>query len=142
MIKNIGGKKTTGRNYEKPMIELLPEIIGKKAKPITVIADEAQRSVQTVRQLFKRIKEKGGVIHIGSWQRGITGGQITACYLLGPGDDAPKIKPLTRNQISRRYQKTDKGRAAKQRFFAKKAGVCSVVSKSIRQNPLMSILYG
>jgi hypothetical protein len=140
--KKVGGIHAAGRDYSRPLVEMLPQIIGKKAKTIPEIADEAQRSNQSVQGLFARLKKIGGVIHIKSWKRGMYGGKITPCYLYGPGEDAKKPRPYTRSECVARYQRTDKGRAAKDRYLSKKKGASSVISATLNLNPLMSILYG
>ncbi|MBL8429215.1 MAG: hypothetical protein JNJ95_04895 [Dechloromonas sp.] len=139
--KNVGGRKCAGRDYSRELAEMLPEIIGKKAKTVQEIADEGQRSEQTTRALIDRLKadEK---IHIKSWQRGLYGGRITAKYLWGKGEDAKKLKPLTDAECTKRYQKTDKGIAAKKRYLAKQKGSGFVISSVLKMNPLMSAIYG
>lgn len=139
---SIGGKQRPDRDYTRALSDLLPEIIEKKAKTVSEIADEAGRAEQTVSQLIRSLRDKGGKLHVKGWQRGITGGKITARYLWGPGEDAKRLKPLTRAEITKRYQKTDKGRAARQRFRSKCLGASKVIGSTINMNPLMSILYG
>jgi hypothetical protein len=141
-MKSYNSQKSAGRDYSKTLLEMLPDIIGKKAKTIPEIADEAERAPQTVRMLFDRIeKEGGGKFHIKSWKRGLFGGRITPCYLWGEGEDAVKPAAYTRNQNARRYQKTDKGRAAQKRYKAKHLGF-DMVASAISKSPLMMILFG
>lgn len=139
--KYVGGRKRRERDYSKPLSELLPQIIGRRAKTVGEIADEAGRAEQTVRQLIDRLKrlEK---IHIKAWQRGLYGGQIAAKYKYGPGKDAPRPPPLSRSELTRRYQQTDKGKQARNRYLSKKKGIGVLVSAAINKNPLMAALYG
>lgn len=106
--KYVGGRKRQERDYTKPLSELPPQIIGRRSKTVGEIADEAGRAEQTVRQLIDRLKRQGR-IHIKSWQRGLFGGQIAAKYRYGPGKDAKRPAPLSRSELTRRYQQTDKG---------------------------------
>lgn len=141
--KKVGGRHSPGRIYTKPLIDMLPEIIGRKAKTIAEIADEAQRAEQTVRQLVDRLmQESNRRIHIKGWQRGICGGRITARYSWGSGKDAKRPSPLTRAEITKRYQQTDKGKQAKNRYLSKKKGACVLISATINKNPLMAAIYG
>ena len=139
---NLGGRKAAGRDYSKPLIELLPAIISKKAKTIPEIADEAQRSSEVVRTLIGRIRNESGGIHIKSWKRGLYGGAITPCYLFGKGEDAKKPKPYTRQACVNRYQQTDKGKSAKNRYLAKRKGMALIIDRAINADPLMAMLYG
>lgn len=139
--KYVGGRKRQERDYSKPLSELLPQIIGRRSKTVGEIADEAGRAEQTVRQLIDRLKrlEK---IHIKAWQRGLYGGQIAAKYKYGPGKDAPRPPPLSRSELTRRYQQTDKGKQARNRYLSKKKGIGVLVSAAINKNPLRAALYG
>lgn len=139
--KYVGGRKRQERDYTKPLSELLPHIIGRRSKTVGEIADEAGRAEQTVRQLIDRLK-KNGQIHIKSWQRGLFGGQIAAKYRYGPGKDAKRPEPLSRSELTRRYQKTDKGKQARNRYLSKKKGVGVLISAAINKNPLMAAIYG
>lgn len=139
--KYVGGRKRQGRDYTKPLSELLPQIIGRRSKTVGEIADEAGRAEQTVRQLIDRLKRQGQ-IHIKSWQRGLYGGQIAAKYKYGPGKDAPRPAPLSRSELTRRCQQTDKGKQARNRYLSKKKGIGVLVSAAINKNPLMAALYG
>lgn len=139
--KYVGGRKRNGRDYSKPLSDLLPQIIGRQSKTIGDIADEAGRAEQTVRQLVDKL-HKAGEIHIKSWQRGLFGGRIAAKYRYGPGKDAKKPSPLSRAEITKRYQQTDKGKQAKNRYLSKKKGACVLISATINKNPLMAAIYG
>lgn len=142
-IAHIKQRRIPGRDYSKKLVELLPEIIGRKAKTIQQIAEEAERAEQTVGALIKKLMnpDLGKRIYIKSWQRGIHGGKITPRYLWGNLLDAPKPKPYTAAQATKRYRDSDKGRAARQRYNAKRSGVSSVISSAINKSPLMAALF-
>lgn len=117
--KYVGGRKRNGRDYSKPLSDLLPQIIGRQSKTIGDIADEAGRAEQTVRQLIDRLKrlEK---IHIKAWQRGLYGGQIAAKYKYGPGKDAPRPPPLVEIRANAAIPANRQGEAGKESLPVKK----------------------
>jgi hypothetical protein len=101
--------KIEGRDYSKPLKDLMPEIIGKRAKTTTQIAKIAGRERQTTEKVVKRLHQNGE-IHIRRWSRGNNGPYVPH-FFWGKGKDAPKPIPLTNSEKTKRYRMTEKGRA-------------------------------
>ena len=104
---NYNSVKGKGRDYSAPLVDMLPEIIGKQSKPIKQIAKTAGRSEQSVRIVVERLR-KNGIVHIKRWKRGESG-PFSAYYFWGAGKDAKRPKPITNAEKVRRYRATEKG---------------------------------
>lgn len=153
-------KKVKGRDYSKPMIEMLEFVIGEGSisKPISRIAAFCGRSDGTTRKLISRL-HKTRRVHIKRWTRNDTG-KYFACYKLGDGVDAKKPSAMTNAERSRRYRNTPNGaavcKAARERF--EKSDRCKEYKESYNKarwarikaktiglagiDPLMAAIYG
>lgn len=96
-----------GRDYNTPLLDLLPTIIGKRSKSIPQIAEAGGRQRQTVTKLIARLHQQN-VVHIKRWTR--TTGPYVANYKWGSGVDAPRPQPEDRSVIHKRYRTSEKGR--------------------------------
>jgi hypothetical protein len=69
------------------------------------------REKKTVVEHIRNLRSQG-LIYIGKWERQVNGkrGPIIPIYFAGQGRDAPKIKPLDKMEIQRRYRSRHKGR--------------------------------
>lgn len=99
-----------GSDYTRPLSDMLPDIIGKRSKCVSQIAGAAGRTATTVKNVINRLHQKGE-IHIKRWKRYETGPYV-AHYLWGAGTDATRPKAQPTAVIVKRYQQSEKGKAA------------------------------
>lgn len=122
-------RTVAGRDYSRPLVEVLPDIIGKRSKTVGQIAKAAGRSETTTKNVINRL-HKAGQVHIKRWKR--TVGPYVACYFWGAGTDAPRPAPEPRSIVHKRYRQSEHGksvcRACRDRWRASDNGAAYTVS--------------
>lgn len=103
------GKRIDGRDYSRPAIQIIQEVMGDKVMRIKTIARAAKRARETTCRIIKKM-HKEGLVHIAYWRRGKVG-PIIACYKLGAGIDAKKLPAITDAQKCARYRSSEHGKA-------------------------------
>lgn len=95
--------------YEKPLIEMLPELIGgeKEALSTKEIAAATGRNNGAVGKIIKSLHERK-VIYVAAWRR--SHGSHTALWKMGSLPDAAPLEKLTNAETCRRYVSTERGR--------------------------------
>lgn len=101
------GPRLEGHNYTFTLREVIPSLIADKPKSAAQVAELAGRHTATAKGILVEM-HAAGQCHIARWQRAVRGPFI-ACYLLGPGEDAPKPRLLTAAEKCKRYRRTIRG---------------------------------
>lgn len=103
-MTNFAGKQKNGRDYSVALRDLLPTIIGSTPMTMRQIEKVSGRDHETVRRIIGKVRH---MVHIAAWTR--VHHTRTPLYLWGAGEDAPRPRPLTCAEKSRRYRATESG---------------------------------
>ena len=136
-MASYNGPKLEEHDYSYTLRDVVPGLIAVKPKSAAQVAELAGRHIATARE-FLADMHAAGQCHITGWKRAVRGPFI-AFYLLGPGEDAPKPRPLSQKERCRRYRKTVRGQGVAVSNYIKrkaKAGGLRAV------DPLLAAIMG
>lgn len=136
---NYHTRPVAGRDYSTPLRDLIPTLITNQALTVAQIAIAADREMQSVRNVIKRL-HKHHMVHIVGWKTNPHGPK-TAQYRYGPGPDAKRPPIVSHAKKSKRWRnspdgaertrKYKKAQYARQKFS--KGGIAAI-------DPLLAIL--
>lgn len=130
------------RDYSYTAAEMLPLVL-LAPMTLTQLAERIGRDRATVRRAVQKAKAAGQV-HCCGWRREKrASGEPVAVFVWGPGDDAPRPKPLTSSQKTARWRRSKSGRewgeryngARRVRRLFERAGVAAI-------DPLLAAVMG
>jgi hypothetical protein len=103
-MTNFAGNRKNGRDYSVALRDLLPTIIGSTPMTMRQIEKVSGRDHETVRRIIGKVRH---MVHIAAWTR--VHHTPTPLYLWGAGEDAPRPRPLTYSEKSKKYRSTENG---------------------------------
>lgn len=133
------GKVMLGNEASRQWIEYIPTLLVNETLTVSQIADKTGLSYNWTLRYVWKLKEMR-LIHIHGWKR--AEGKMpryVANYGAGPRYDAPKPKPMTSTEVSRRRRK-DPDYREKENARKRAKKWCENATK--KRDPLMTALFG